>query len=89
MTKITIEVDGPASITPQTSGSTDLQSSTATPAVSSGGNDGGGAPAADASHVGPVPQISSADPSKSNPAFNPDGAISAGAAPAHLMGGAE
>jgi hypothetical protein len=87
--KITIEVDGSGTVQTQTPASPGAQTG-ATPTLSSGGNDAGSAPSVDAYHTGPVPNMSSASSSSGlNPAFNPEGAISAGPAPANLMGGAE
>lgn len=87
MTKITIEVNGAASVSTPGQGTTGAQTLGVTSSTT-GGNDGGTATSADSSHTGPVP-FTGAATSSLNPAFNPEGAISAGAAPTHLMGGAE
>lgn len=98
-TKVTIEVDGEGSIQTQApSSGTAAQGQPAaaaaqapsTPATDAG-NNAGSAPGLDASQVGPVPFVGAAGSASAamNPAFNPEGAISAGPAPAELMGGAE
>jgi hypothetical protein len=82
MTKITIEVDGAAAVQTQTPVSPSAQSATTTPTTA--GIDAGGAPYADASHDGPFPFTSTPSVAQ-HPSFSPEGAISAGSAPAHLM----
>jgi hypothetical protein len=90
MTRITIEVNGPSSVHTHVPGALPAQGQAgAMPAISSGGYDAGAAPSVDASHAGPVPFMSAAAGSAQEAAFSTEGAISAGAAPAHLMGGAE
>lgn len=86
-TKVTIEVDGAASV--QTQGPAAAQGS-ATLATEAG-NDAGSAPGLDASQPGPVPFVGAGSSASESldPTFNPKGAISAGAAPADLMGGGE
>jgi hypothetical protein len=83
MTKITIEVDGSAAVQTQAPVTPVAQAATTTPAAT-GGIDAGGAPYADASHVGPFP-FTSAPSATQHASFSPEGAISAGSAPAHLM----
>jgi hypothetical protein len=82
MTKITIEVDGAAAVQTQAPVSPAAQAATTTPTTA--GIDAGGAPYADASHDGPFP-FTSAPSTAQHPSFSPEGAISAGSAPAHLM----
>lgn len=89
MTKITIEVNGAASVSaPGTVGGAQTLGVTSS---TGGGNDACSSPSVDASHTGPVAftGVAGSATSALNPAFNPEGAISAGAAPTHLMGGAE
>lgn len=85
MTKITIEVDGAAAVqtqAPVSPASPVAPSATTLPSTAN--INGGGAPYADASHDGPFP-FSSAPSAAQQPSFSPEGAISAGSAPGHLM----
>jgi hypothetical protein len=86
MTKITIEVDGSPVVSTQSPASSGEQSDSK-PASLSDANDGGSASSADASHIGPVANLSSAAASSPSATTSTDGAISAGPAPASLMGG--
>jgi hypothetical protein len=86
MTKITIEVDGPAVVQTQPStptAPTETYPGQAAPASSlaPGDVDGGSAPSVDLSHPGPHPFTSDV----SQPSFDRSQAISAGSAPEHLM----
>lgn len=83
MTKITIEVDGAPAVQTQAPVSPAVQTATTTPTATAS-NDAGGAPYADASHDGPFP-FTSTPSAAQHPSFSPEGAISAGSAPAHLM----
>lgn len=83
MTKITIEVDGAASVQTQAPVLPAAQIAITTPTTTAG-IDAGGAPYADASHDGPFP-FTSAPSVAQHPSFSPEGAVSAGSAPAHLM----
>lgn len=81
--RITIEVDGAAAVQTQAPVSPAAQAA-ATTTPTTAGIDAGGAPYADASHDGPFP-FTSAPSTAQQPSFSPEGAISAGSAPAHLM----
>ena len=85
-TRITIEVDGTTAVETHAPAAA---ATAPTPGTAAGGYDAGSAPGADASHAGPVPFVGAAGTVSAalNPAFNPEGAISAGPAPEHLMGG--
>lgn len=89
MTKITIEVNGEASVSTQGPGTVGAAQTLGVTSSTTGGNDAGSAPSVDAGHTGPVAFMGVAGSATSalNPAFSPEGAISAGPAPTHLGGG--
>ena len=94
-TRVTIEVNGAASV--QTLGPAAAQGDSTVTAAhgqgaqADGGNSAGSAPGVDASQTGPVPFVGGSNPTSaaSNSPFSREGAISAGPAPAELMGRAQ
>jgi hypothetical protein len=91
MTKITIDIDGAASVSTPGAGTVGAAQTLGVHSSTAGGNDAGSAPSVDSSHTGPVAftGVAGSAASALNPAFSPEGAISAGPAPTNLMGGTE